>query len=374
MTPRARVMALFALNSLLNAGMLSRLAEVERALHLNESQFGWVIAALPVGVLIAMQIAPIATRLFGTRRLLLTSFSLAALTPPIVGLVPNFTTVVAAMVGYGFITSLAGVAMNVEADQIARATGKPLMSKSHGAWSAGFMVTSAIAALAIKVGVTPMQQFITITVMMLAGTFFIVRPLEASLADVAPSTPARRIVLPDRTTMRVMGYGILSITVEVIVRNWSIIYLRDTFGAADWIAALSLPAFIGMQTLGRFLADTVATRIGVIHLGRLMAAITLTGLVILTLTGSTALGLVACAVIGLGVSATYPATINAVARQSHRPQTEAIAAFIVLQNLIAFAAPVVFGLAAEAASQRIALLLLLPVPIIAWFYARELAR
>lgn len=371
--PRARVMVLFALNAVLNAGMLSRLAEVQRDLRLNESQFGWAIAALPLGVLFAMQVAPAAARRLGTRQLLLVSFALSAITPPVFGLLPDFTSLLLAMIGYGFITSLAGVAMNVEADVVARATGRPLMSKSHGAWSAAFMVTSAAGALAIRLGATPMQQFLAVMVFMLAGTVLFVAPM-AEGARVTGRPPVRRIVLPDRMTLRIMGFGILSVIVEVIVRNWSIIYLRDTFGAADWIAALSLPAFIALQTLGRFLSDDVAARIGDVRLGRLLAAITLAGLLLLGLAGSTAMGLIACAVIGLGVSSSYPITVTAAARDRHRSQTEAVAAFIILQNLLAFAAPVVFGLAAEASSQRLALFLLLPVPVIAWVFARELGR
>ena len=42
---------------------------------------------------------------------------------------------------------------------------------------------------------------------------------------------------------------------EAASRNWGVIYLRDVFHTANWIATLALPVYIGAQVIGRLLAD-----------------------------------------------------------------------------------------------------------------------
>lgn len=373
LTDRHRVVALFALNAVLNAGMLSRLPEIQRDLGLDGRAYGWVLAALSLGVLLAMQAAPVAAARFGLRGLLIGSFVISSLAPPVFGAVPGFFTLFLAMTGFGFVTSLAVVAMNVDADRVARLSGRPLMSRSHGTWSLVFMLTSGLAALAIRLGVPPITQFIAVSLIVLTGIAICLVPMQNDDASDRPM-PTRRFVLPDRTTWLLMGFGLISVVIEVVVRNWSIIVLRDSFGAADWIAALSLPAFIAMQTFGRFASDSISDRIGVVAMGRWMAVLTGAGILVLCITMSAVVGIFACALIGLGVSASYPVVISAVARTTRRPPAESVAAFMFLQNVIAFAAPIAFGALADSTTMRLALAMLLPIPVIAWVFARELGR
>ncbi len=377
LSERQSIIALFALNAVLNAGLLSRLPEIQRALSLSDRQFGWVLSALSLGVLLAMQVAPAATARLGMRGLLLVSFSVSAIAPPVFGLIPavapesGFAALFVAMTIYGFVTSLAGVAMNVEADRIALDTGRPLMSRSHGAWSLAFLLTSALAALAIRAGVSPMQQFLAVSAAMAAGTWLIVRPIRP---DAPVNAPQRGLVLPGRSTFLLMGFGMLSVVVEIVVRNWAIILVRDRFDAPDWLSALALPALVATLTIGRLLSDSVAVRTGDVALARGMAVVTAIGIALLVLAPTVAVALAACAIIGLGVSASYPVVVSAVARRGDRPAAEGVAAFIVLQNVLAFAAPVGFGALAEVTDQRIALAFLLPFTLFAWVFAPELKR
>ncbi|MFM2355520.1 MAG: hypothetical protein RLZZ528_1256, partial [Pseudomonadota bacterium] len=118
LTDRQTILALFALNAVLNGGLFARLPEVQRALGLSEQQFGFALAALSVGVMAAMQVAPRLAARFGTRRLILGSFVISSLLPPVFGLLPAFGMLVAATACLGFCSAVAGAAMNVEADRV----------------------------------------------------------------------------------------------------------------------------------------------------------------------------------------------------------------------------------------------------------------
>ena len=371
LTDRQSILALFGLNAVLNGGLFARLPEVQRALDLSEQQFGLALAALSAGVMAAMQVAPRIAARVGTRRMILGSFISASLLPPLFGILPSFALLVAVTGLLGFLSAIAGAAMNVEADRVARSSGRPLMSLSHGTWSLVFMVVTGISALAIRAGVTPIQQFVTITVVMLAGIQILIRPMPESEAEPG-GTASPRFVLPNRATFLLMGFGLISVVVEIVVRNWSIVIVRDIFAPPGWIAATALPLFIGLQTAGRLLADRVAARIGDVALGRAFCVMTAAGLIMLALSPSVWTALFSCAVIGLGTSATYPLVITAVVRRGDRPATEAVAAFIFLQNILSALSPVLFGTVAGLTDPRLAVALLLPVVAVSFAFTREL--
>ena len=371
LSPRARVIALFALNAGLMAGFFSRLPEVQRARSLTDSDFGWVLAGVSFGILAAMQLSPRMMARGGARGVMLQSTVLGAVVPPMLAHAPGFWTLAAAMMLAGFAGGLAGVALNVEADRQARLTGRPLLSVSHGAWATAFLVTSALSAGLIWLGVSPGQQFWGLGALSLAAGTALVLPMTR---DDAGAPPVRGLVLPGRVETSVMGFALISVITEIQVRSWSIIVLRDMLGATGWVAALSLPAFIAAVAAGRFVADGLERRVGTGTLARGMAAVTGAGVALLAFSPGPVTGIVACALTGLGVSASYPLAVAAIARRRAGAEAQAISGFIVLQNAIAFVMPVLYGAAAGGWGQRTALLLLLPVSLIAWIMAREVER
>ncbi len=366
-------MLVFAMHAIIVGSLFSRIAEIQRALGLSEQAFGWVMTGMPMGFMAGTLVAARLTDAFGTRKLAVLTFPLTALTPLMAGYATGFWTLLAALSAFGVMTSLANLAMNVEADRLALATGRPMIAKSHGTWGVGFLIVTSLATLAIRGGVPPLAQFWTLFGVILIGTLVVVAPLRESPPRAhqrAGSEP--HIALPDRASFLIMGFAMSGIVWEIITRSWSVIYLRDVFGASDWVATLSLPVLVLTQTAGRFLSDDWSSRFGLVAVARALSLITALGVCLLVLTGSIALALLACALIGLGTSVTFPMAMLAVAHRPDRPAAEGMAAFTVLQNLLGFVAPPLFGLAAASTDLRVALALMLPLPFIAWWYAREL--
>ena len=75
--------------------------------------------------------------------------------------------------------------------------------------------------------------------------------------DGSPQTP------PAKRKRRVWPYAILLLVAFTIgpnmlegsLRNWSIIYMRDSFFAPNWVDTLTLPVFLLAQSIGRLNAD-----------------------------------------------------------------------------------------------------------------------
>jgi Na+/melibiose symporter-like transporter len=367
-------MAIFALHAVLVGGFFTRIAELQRGLGLSEARFGLVLTGVPVGVLIGtLLVSRLAERL-GTRRLMILGFTLFALAPPLAALAPGFAAFYFSLIAYGLFLSLANIGMNVEADRIALATGKPMLSAAHGCWGIGFLITAALSAAAIRLGISPLTQFLA----MLIGVLIAVATLIWNLRESPPrrhdrAGPPPRFALPDRMTVLVMAWALCGFVMEGVTRNWPVIYLRDTIGASDWVAALTLPVLMATQTAGRFLCDPVVARIGEVALGRALAVISAIGLTALVLSTSVPVALAGCLLIGLGISINHPMAIGAVARQPGRPSSESVAALASLQTLIGFLSPTLFGLMSAATDMRIALAALLPLAAMSWWFARMLA-
>jgi predicted MFS family arabinose efflux permease len=366
-------MLVFGLHAMIVGGFFSRIAEVQRELGFSETTFGLVLTGVPVGVILGTLVVSRLVEGWGTRRVMAVNFTLFAMATLAAGAVSGFGGFFAALAAFGFTLSLANVAMNVEADRVALATDRPMISKSHGTWGLGFLLATAGAALAIRAGVTPEQQFWVVAGIVLLAVAVLILPLaESPPRKFARSGPPPRFAMPDRGNLLILAFAASGILLEGITRSWSVIYLRDAFGAADWVAALTLPSIVVMQTAGRFLSDTMARRLGEIGLARMMSSVTLAGVVLLVLTPSITLALLACALIGFGISITHPMATVANARRPDRPASENVAAFASLQNVLAFLGPSGFGLIAGATDLRVALACLLPLPFLAWYFAKEL--
>lgn len=366
-------MLLFGLHAAVVGALFSRIAEIQRALGLDELAFGWVMVGLPAGFIAGTFAAAPISQALGIRRQLLAAFPLAALTPLLAGLSPGFWPLLAALAAFGAMTAVANLGVNVEADRLALATGRPMIARCHGAWGLGFLAVTSLGALAIRADVSPLAQFWGLFVLIGIATLILIAPLQPSPPRAHQrSGKSPLLALPDRASFLVMGFALSGIVWELITRSWSVIYLRDMFGTSDWVASLSLPVLVLAQTAGRFLSDGWSARAGEVTVARALSLITLAGGCLLVATASVPLALAACALIGLGTSVTFPMAMSALTRHPNRPAAESLAAFTVLQNVVGLVAPPAFGLAAASFDLRLALALLLPLPLIALIHAREL--
>jgi fucose permease len=373
LSPRLRIMVIFALHAACVGTLFSRIAELQEARGLDAGTFGLVLTGVPCGVFVGSLAVPRLIERHGTRRPMAVAFALFALMPMLIAMAPGAGGFWAGLALFGLFLALANVPMTVEADRVALATGAPTMLKCHGSWGLGFLAVTAAATLAIRAGLPPPAQFALLAGGIWLAVLLVVLPLRESPPRAHARTgPPPRFALPDATSLAVMGFALSGVVFEGVTRQWSVIYLRDTHGAVDWVAALTLPTIILTQTAGRFAGDALIARIGERWLGRVTAVLTFCGAVLLIWGGSIVWALAGCLLIGLGISVTHPLAAVAVSRSPHRPAAESVAAFASLQTVINFSAPVLFGLLAGSAGLQAAFAALLPLPILAWICARAL--
>lgn len=368
------IVIVFFLHALAQGGMFSRIPDMQVALGLNEAELGLALLGQPAGAIISFLFASQVVERLGTRVIILTTIPVLALLLIGIALAPNLVVMWLGFAAFGVVFAFSNVSINVEADRVEAATGRRLMNTCHGVWSIGLLTASLIGTAMRGANVAPALHFALILVPVLIGMALFAWPMQ-----VAPARPhaaaARgfRVALPTTMTLLLLGYAIAASLLEGGLRNWSVIFMRDSFTAPDWVDTLTLPAFTTAQSIGRLLADRAVGRWGPVRLARALTLTALFGLLLVVFSPDLVVALVGFTLIGFGVCVSFPLSTSAAARLGDRPASENVAALTMSQQSLLLFAPALMGWIATVASIRVTFAVLLPPLLLAWYLAKYLA-
>ncbi|MBL8593877.1 MAG: MFS transporter [Devosia sp.] len=368
------IVIVFFLHALAQGGMFSRIPDMQLALGLNEAQLGLALLGQPAGAILSFLVSSQVVERVGTRTVMLTTIPLLALVLVGIALAPSLILMGVGFAVFGAAFALSNIALNVEADRVEAASGRRLMNTCHGIWSIGVLTASLIGTAMRGFDISPAVHFAVILVPVLVGMALFGLPMQP--APARPHSSARtgfRIALPTPMTLLLLGYAFGASLLEGGLRNWSVIFMRDSFVAPDWVDTLTLPAFMTAQSVGRLLADRAVHRWGPVQLARGLTVTALIGLLLVVFSPNLIVALCGFTLIGFGVCVSFPLSTSAAARLGDRPASENVAALTMSQQLLLLGAPALLGWIASTASIRITFAVLLPPLLLAFYLARYLA-
>jgi len=373
MTRLPPIVFIFLLHAVSQGGLFSRLPDIQQTLGLDEAGLGLALLGQPAGAIVSFLFAAPLVERIGTRRVLLWTIPLMSAGMVSMALAPNLLLLFLAFMVYGSIFAISNIAINVEADRVEAARGHRLMNTCHGVWSAGLLLASLTGTFMRGLGVSPALHFGLIVPIVVVGMLVVGLPMMSAPAR-AHSAKAGgfRLAVPTVMTLLLLGYAAASAFAEGGLRNWSVIYMRDSFTAPAWVDTLTLPAFITAQAIGRLLGDRAVTRFGVVALARGLAVTALLGLVLVVVAPNLYVALAGFALLGLGVCISFPLSTSAAAGLGDRPASENVAALTMSQQILLLGAPALLGGIAEMFSIRITFAVMIPPLLLAIYLARYL--
>lgn len=371
-TSRTSIKLVFLTHAIASGSFFTRIPDLQQGLGLDEGMLGLTMLGLPVGAISMFLVSSPIVEKFGTRPILLVGVPLVALAVLLMALAPSPFLLAAAIALYAAAFAVTNVAMNVEADRVEAATDRRLMNTCHGLWSVGQLCVFLLGALARGLAIAPVFHFALIVPVILAATLVIVVPMQTAPARSHTASATRRLALPSRATLMLLGFMLGGSLVEAATRTWSVIYARDSFVAPAWADALTLPVFVAAIALGRFFADGWSHRFGPAAVGRVLVAIAVVGLSIVVLAPALPVALVGFALMGFGVCTTFPASTSAAARLGDRPSSENVAALTLTLQLVMLGAPPLMGFLADLFGVRITFAAIGPFLVLAFLLARGL--
>lgn len=372
--PRASIRLSFLLHALATGSLFTRIPDIQTGLGIDAGVLGLCLLGQPLGAIVVFLLSSRLIEAVGTRLVMLGSIPLAAALTALMAVAPTPLLLFAVFVLYGMIFAVSNVALNVEADRVEADSGRRLMNSCHGIWSIGQLVTVTAGAAIRGLGVPAVWHLAAIVPVIAIGVLLVILPMREAPARAHTRTgPQRALSLPTIATVLLVGFAIGAAMLEGAVRNWSVIFMRDSFHAPEWTEGLALAFFVGATVVGRLVADGLTTRFGAVRLARTLGVLSLVGLGAVVLSPNVPLALIGFAIIGIGVCVSFPLSMSAAARLGDRPASENVAALTMTTQITLLGAPALLGWVADAFGIRAIYVVVIPVVVLAVYLARYLA-
>ena len=372
---RAAIQVAFFVQAVGAGGLFPRIPDIQASLQLDEGGLGLLLMAPAIGALLSFLFASSLLERFGTRMMLIAAIPGNGLAAVFLAASPTPSPAFVALFFFGIFFAFSNVAMNVEADRVEAASGARIMNRCHGLWGFGMLVAALIGTMARGIPISPLAQFGLMLPCVSLAVFFVLVPMQAAPERQHSGTRTKRkLVRPSMATLALVGFGSLASLTEGTVRNWSVIFMRDSFSAPEWIDTLTLPAFLLMLSLGRMMGDGWAERFGPLRTAMVMISVAFAGLCMVVASPNLATALTGFGLMGVGICVVYPLTITAAASLGDRPASENVAAFTLINALLMLAAPPLIGLVAENLGIRMSFGMLAPLFLISLVLAPKVLK
>jgi fucose permease len=255
-----------------------------------------------------------------------------------------YAVLLALMLVYGVAGSLFDVAINAEATELERLTGRPMMSGFHGMFSLGGMAGAAAGAALLEAGVPPAQHLLAAA---LGCALVVCMAGSAMLRMTAPPDTTARMSLP-RGPLLLMGVlAVLGMIGEGAMYDWSVLYLKQEQGSDAGTAALAYASFSAAMAAARFGGDWVRAHLSPVALLQASGTLGALGMALALLVGSPAVSLVGFALVGLGFANIVPVLFSAAGKVPGVTPAHGIAAVSSMGVLGMMAGPPLIGVIAE---------------------------
>ena len=369
---RARLGALstFFLAGALCAVWTVRMPALKQKLDLTDAQLGLEVLGWGVGALITMLVAGRIIGRYGSRRVLRLALPGTAACLALVGLAPNFTLLIVTGLAFGLCFGLVDVSMNTQASTVERRYGRPLMGGMHAGWSLGAVTGGLLGAGTAWIGLGFTGALCLVAVLALpailaVGPLYLSegalpRTLGASSAAAsgAPTAPAESAASGSRRPrlpLLVYLFGAIvfcSYLTEGSVADWSGVYLHDSLGAVQVVAAFGYPMFEASMFLGRMFSDRLTVRFGARTLITVAGLAAAAAFLLVVCAPGPALALAGFALVGLGVCAVTPLAMSLTGAAGGAQTERAIATASTLGYSGLLLGPVSIGFVSAATSMR----------------------
>lgn len=341
------VSLLFLLYGTILGTWTARIPAVKQRLELSDGQLSIGLLAFAAGAIVGMQAAgPLVDRLRSGRVMIPAAVADGALL-----VLPAFAFDLAALAvslfAFGAVHGTLNVAMNVNAVEVQRAWGGPIISSCHAVYSAGGFLGAGIGGLFALAGAGAGETFLTVAAVAAAVAAW----------AAAWALPPRLVPLAEPegggagALSAVLFLGVLvfcCLVGEGAAADWSAVYLRDDLGSAAGFAAIAYAAFSIAMMSGRLVGDRLTARLGPVRLVRACGVLAACGLAGALLIGRPVAGVVGFACLGAGLSCIAPQVFAAAGSRDPARAGQAIGRVAGLGFLGFVVGPVVIGAAAQA--------------------------
>ena len=349
---RTAVTVVFFASGAAYGTFVSRIPALKEKLDASESELGLVLLAGAVGSVLTLPLAGWLSGRVGSRLVTRAALVAVAVSLPLLAIAPSLAVFALVFALFGACTSTLDLAMNAHGVAVEERYARPIFSSFHASWSVGGLVAAGVGGAAAALGVSPLEQFSGVALVIAAIFVWSSRGLLPREADARPADSGFRRPSPALLALAALAFaGLLA---EGAAADWSGVYLDESVGTGEAVATAGFAAFAATMTLGRLVGDRLTAAWGPVSLTRRAGLLGAAAMAVALVLGGAVSGVVGFACLGLGLATVVPTVFRAAGRRASSPGA-GIAAVSTVGYSAFLVGPPAIGFLAEAIGLRAAL-------------------
>jgi MFS family permease len=338
------------------ASWASRIPEIQQQLRLSEAELGYILFALPLGLVISLPLAGRLISLYGCKTISALGIGLYSVLLSVIGFATTGTELAIILFLFGAIANIENIAVNTQAILVEQLYSKSIMASFHGVWSVSGFCGAGIGALVIQQQISPMHHFFGVTIfsvlVTLVAYFFTINDATAT------TEKAPLLVLPDKYLLLIGFIAMCCMICEGTMFDWSGVYFKKVVQAPDNLVAIGYVSFMCCMALGRFVSDAIVQKIGIVYTLIVSGVLIVIGLMLSVLMPTMVVAAIGFMLVGFGVSSVVPLLYGLAGKYSKMSPSLALTAVSTIGYLGFLFGPPLIGFIAAASSLKISFMVI----------------
>lgn len=303
----------FALFGLIMGSWAGRIPALAAGVNVSHAALSMVLLCGGLGAVISYPISSFLMARCGARKTIMIAGLALLCVLVAIGMAPNVSRLMMAVLMLGITASTFDVAMNSAAARREKQSGKSEMSRLHGLCCAGGLVGATLGSLMASMKIAPATHFLMLAGPLAVLLWIAVNLLEAD--EVGEKVEKKKFALPRGPLVLLGLLGFFGSMAEGSIADWSGVFLKEHFGASDGMAPLALSSFSLMMLMSRMVGDKMKERHGAKRLVTLGALVAASGLFFAVLAPNAYIALGGFAIAGVGLALVFPFVFSAAGAQ-----------------------------------------------------------
>ncbi|MBO9685356.1 MAG: MFS transporter [Mitsuaria chitosanitabida] len=339
-------------------------------LGIDDGALGALLLCLGLGSVAAMVAAGALSTRFGTRPVIVGSGLGLALVLPWLVVAASPWTLGLALMAFGACLGSLDVAMNINALEVERGAGRPMMSGFHALYSVGGFIGAGVMTLLLSTGFEPLHA------VLLAAAPMVVAMVVAWPYVLATGRSAEGplFVRPRGVVWLMALLAAATFLAEGAVLDWGALLITGAGLVPEAQGGLGFMLFSVAMTAGRFAGDAIVSRLGDRATLRVGGLVAVAGVAALLLASSPIVAFVGFVLIGLGASNLVPVLFRRAGQQSVMPAAFAVSAVTTAGYAGVLLGPALIGFLTQAIGLASAFWLLAALLVLVPLSAGRLTR
>ena len=348
----------------------SRIPAIKAQLHLSEAQFGAVLFAFPVGLMLTMPFTGRLLNKYSSRYCMLLGAILFNLVLALPGFAAFVWQLVIILLIFGSSRNILNLSMNAQALEVQKLYPKSVMTTFHAVWSLAGFVGAGLGYIMVTQKIAPSFHLLGVSVAMMAVIAWI---YPQTIYTEPVKEKKKFFSMPDKNLIKFAIICFVSMACENTMYDWSGIYFQNILHASPKWTTAAFVFFMTAVTLGRFLGDFAVFKYGIKPILFYSGIFISSGFLICFLFPFISTTIIGYFLIGIGVSCFVPLVFSIAGKSKSLSNGSALTSISTIGYLGFLIVPPMVGFISEILSMKWAFLIMAFLGLIMIFMVNKIA-